>query len=237
MMGAFPPSGLILGRFVLFLGIGAAIAAGADCAADAHESPARGAGSGAAASGFRSAPAHVHRTRAGQCLRSVSASAGRRRADHRARRRAGAGDRQESRFIRFASLGAAAASVLVWLMFWGPGVFGYGTALLWGSYSKDQPVKPFYSITVQPGSKTIRRKIGSADHARSLSGFTSSHANVCVQYASSSKWEEAPMEPQSGSAGFRLPAGGRAGRSCSITWKRAGSSPTPSSCTRSICPP
>ena len=79
-------------------------------------------------------------------------------------------------------------------MFWGPGVFGYGTSLLWGSYPKDQPVKPFYSITVQPGSKTIRRK-SDRDHDRASQGFTAAHANVWVQYASSSKWEEAPMQP------------------------------------------
>ena len=104
-------------------------------------------------------------------------------------------------FIRFASLGAVAASVLVWLMFWGPGVFGYGASLLWGSYSKDQPVKPFYSITVQPGSRTIRRKSDQQITA-TISGFTTARANVWVQYASSSKWEEAPMEPVSGSSGF-----------------------------------
>ena len=91
--------------------------------------------------------------------------------------------------------------MLVWLMFWGPGVFGYGTSLLWGSYSKDQPIKPFYSINVQPGSKTIRRKSDQQISA-TLGGFTSAHANVWVQYASASKWEEAPMEPLSGNAGF-----------------------------------
>ena len=60
---------------------------------------------------------------------------------------------ESGRIIRFASLAAAAASVLVWLMFWGPGVFGYGTALLWGSYPKDSTVKPFYSITVSPARR------------------------------------------------------------------------------------
>src|SRR5579883_2443877 len=40
--------------------------------------------------------------------------------------------------IRFVSVAAAAASALVWLMFWGPGVFGYGTSLLWGSLPKEQ---------------------------------------------------------------------------------------------------
>ncbi len=61
MMSAFPSYGLILGRFVLFLGIGGAIAAALGDPADAHEPPARGAGGGAAASRIRSASADVYR--------------------------------------------------------------------------------------------------------------------------------------------------------------------------------
>ena len=40
------------------------------------------------------------------------------------------------RIIRFASLAAASASVLIWLMFWGPGVFGYGTGAALGQLSE-----------------------------------------------------------------------------------------------------
>ena len=86
-------------------------------------------------------------------------------------------------------------------MFWGPGILGYGTALLWGSYSKDSPTKAYYSIAVQPGSKTIRRRSDQEITAR-LSGFSAAHANVWVQYAGSAKFEQAAMEPQSGSADF-----------------------------------
>ncbi|MGD1070335.1 MAG: hypothetical protein ABSB15_09350 [Bryobacteraceae bacterium] len=107
---------------------------------------------------------------------------------------------ENSRIIRFASLAAAAAGVLVWLMFWGPGVLGTGTALLWGSYPKDAS-KAIYSVTVEPGTKTIRRKTDQLISAH-LNGFTSSKASLFVRYASSAKWEEALMEPLKGGSGF-----------------------------------
>ena len=70
----------------------------------------------------------------------------------------------KARFIRFASLGAAAASVLVYLMFWGPGVFGYGTSLLWGSYSKDQAVQAFLQHHRAAGFEDDSPQVGSAGH-------------------------------------------------------------------------
>src|SRR5579862_1916082 len=197
---AFPPSGLIFGRFVLFLGIG-----------------------GAAAAALIVPLMRMNRRRAAQEVEVRHPGFDQRLLTFTERSKENASDPflpllaedalviargaepeqliDKNLFIRFASLGAVAASVLVWLMFWGPGVFGYGASLLWGSYSKDQPVKPYYSITVEPGSKTIRRKSDQQITA-TLSGFTTAHANVWVQYASSSKWEEAPMEPLSGNAGF-----------------------------------
>ena len=84
---------------------------------------------------------------------------------------------ESGRFIRFASIAAAAASVLVYLMFWGPGVLGTGTALLWGSYPKDAASKAVYSISVDPGTKTIRRKSDQLISAQ-LSGFTASKASL-----------------------------------------------------------
>ncbi|NDJ11735.1 MAG: hypothetical protein EBY17_11170, partial [Acidobacteriia bacterium] len=105
-----------------------------------------------------------------------------------------------SLIFRFASGAAVAAGVLAWLMFWGPGVMGHGTQLLWGSYPKDA-AKPLYSITVEPGSKTIRRRTDVIVSAQ-LNGFTAAKASVFVKYASSGKWEEAPMESQKGGAGY-----------------------------------
>src|SRR5580704_18191380 len=200
MWSAFTPSGLILGRFVLFLGIGGAIAA------------------------MLVIPLmRMNRGRAAREVEQRHPGFDQRLLTFTERSRDNAADPflpllaedaliiargaepeqliDKNLFIRFAGLGAAAASVLVCLMFWGPGVFGYGTSLLWGSYSKDQPVKPFYSITVQPGSKTIRRKSDQMVSA-SLTGFSSAHANLWVQWANSSKWEETPMQPQSSGPGF-----------------------------------
>jgi hypothetical protein len=78
MAAAFSPSSLLLGRFVLFLGIGAAIALtlvvplmrmnrrrAAQEGEDKHP-------------GFRSAPAHLHRETSRQLIRSVPAAARRR---------------------------------------------------------------------------------------------------------------------------------------------------------------
>src|SRR5580700_10444177 len=194
MLAAFSPSGLILGRFVLFIGIGAAIAAGLVVPL-----------------------MRLNRRRAAQEVENRRPGFDQRLLTFTERSRHNADDPflpllaedaliiareaepeqliTKNVFIRFASLGAAAASVLVWLMFWGPGVFGYGTSLLWGSYPKDQASKPFYSISVQPGNKTVRRKSDVMIDAK-LSGFLASHANVFVQYASSAKWEEAPMQPE-----------------------------------------
>src|ERR1700733_14463927 len=178
MWSAFTPSGLILGRFVLFLGVGGPIAA------------------------MLVVPLmRMNPRRAAQLVEQQHPGFDQRLLTFTERSRDNASDPflpllaedtliaargaepeqviEKARFIRFAGLGAAAASVLVWLMFWGPGVFGYGTSLLWGSYSKDQPIKPFYSITVQPGSKTIRRKSDQQISA-TLGGFTSAHANVWV---------------------------------------------------------
>ena len=156
-MSAFPSYGLILGRFVLFLGIGGAIAA-------ALVIPLM----------------RMNRRRAAQEVEQRHPGFDQRLLTFTERSRENAADPflpllaedalviardaepehviAKSRFIRFASIAAASASVLVYLMFWGPGVLHYGTALLWGSYSKDTLVKPFYSIDVQPGSKTIRRR-------------------------------------------------------------------------------
>src|ERR1019366_1816610 len=142
---AFAPAGLLLGRFVLFLGIGGAIAVG-----------------------LLVPLMRMNRRRAAQEVEHRHPGFDQRLLTFTERSRDNASDPflpllaedalviardaepeqviDKARFIRFASLGAAAASLLVYLMFWGPGVMGYGTALLWGSYSKDTPVKPFYSI-------------------------------------------------------------------------------------------
>src|SRR3984885_5569222 len=138
MLAAFSPSSLILGRFILFLGIGAVVAIGLVVPLMRLNR--------------RGAAQEVEQRHPGFDQRLLTFT-------ERSRDNAsdpflpllaedalviarGAEPEQvidKARFIRFASRGAAAATVLVYLMFWGPGFFGYGPALLWGSYSKDQP--------------------------------------------------------------------------------------------------
>ena len=106
----------------------------------------------------------------------------------------------KSWLISFGSAAAVAVTVLLWLGISGPGFMGYGTALLWGGYPKEDR-KPIYSIRVDPGSRRIRRRSDQVINA-SLSGFTSNKVSVFARYASSTKWEEAPMQPQPHSSNY-----------------------------------
>ena len=210
MWSAFTPSGLILGRFVLFLGVGGAIAA------------------------MLVVPLmRMNRRRAAQLVEQQHPGFDQRLLTFTERSRDNASDPflpllaedallaargaepeqliNKNRFIRFASLGAVAASVLVWLMFWGPGVFGYGASLLWGSYSKDQPVKPFYSITVAAGFEDDPPQVRSADHRHSRG------IHYRPRQCLGAVRQLQQMGRSAHGAGqrqfrFRLPAGARAGR-------------------------
>ena len=134
---AFSPSSLLIGRFVLFLGIGAA-------AALALIVPLM-------RMSRRNAARNVEQKHPGFDQRLLTFT-------ERSRQNAAdpflpllAEDALEiaknaqpqqvvdnRRIISFATLAAGAAGLLMWLMFWGPGIFGYGTALLWGSTPKEQ---------------------------------------------------------------------------------------------------
>ena len=99
----------------------------------------------------------------------------------------------------FATSAGAAGAVLLWLILAGPGFLGYGSALLWAGPSKIGPSGGYYSITVEPGSKLIRRKSDQMISA-TLSGFQAPLVKLMARYKSSSKWEEAPMAPRNGTA-------------------------------------
>lgn len=103
--------------------------------------------------------------------------------------------------LTFASAGALAVGVLLWLGFSGLGFLGYGTKLLWGAIPRE--LQPFYEVLVQPGNHTIRRKSDQLVTAR-LRAFQSSQARVFAKFQSSSKWEEAQMSPQPGANGFEF---------------------------------
>lgn len=99
----------------------------------------------------------------------------------------------------FATSAGAAGAILLWLILAGPGFLGYGSALLWAGPSKIGPSGGYYSITVEPGNKLIRRKSDQMISA-TLSGFQAPLVKLMARYKSSSKWEEAPMAPRNGTA-------------------------------------
>ena len=104
--------------------------------------------------------------------------------------------------LSFASAGALAIAVLLWLALYGPGFLGYGTSLLWGAIPRNG-FQPFYDVQVQPGNHTIRRKSDQLVTAR-LRGFQTDRVRVLAKFQSSSKWEEASMSPQPGAGGFEF---------------------------------
>ncbi len=105
------------------------------------------------------------------------------------------------RILGFASAGAVALGMLLWLGVSGPGFLGYGTSLLWGAIPHE--LQPFYEVQVQPGNHTIRRKADQLITAR-LRAFQTNRVRVFAKYQSSSKWEEAAMTPQPGANGFEF---------------------------------
>jgi len=107
----------------------------------------------------------------------------------------------QKRILGFASAGALAVAVLLWLAISGVGFLGYGTKLLWGAIPRE--LQPFYEVQVQPGNHTVRRKSDQLVTAR-LRAFQTSHARVFAKFQSSSKWEEAQMSPQPGANGFEF---------------------------------
>ena len=104
--------------------------------------------------------------------------------------------------VSFGSVAAVAITVLLWLGISGPGFLGYGTALLWGGVPRADR-KPIYSIRVEPGTHRIRRRADQSVTA-TLNGFTASKVSVFAKYASSPKWEEAPMVSKSHSSDWEF---------------------------------
>ena len=101
----------------------------------------------------------------------------------------------------FSSVAVSALVVLLWLAS-GPGFLGYGTSLLWGGLPKGN-VKPFYSIQVDPGNRTIRKRTDQVVTAV-LMGFTAPSVRFVARYASASQWAQADMRPQGGASGYQF---------------------------------
>ena len=102
----------------------------------------------------------------------------------------------------FSSAAAVSALLLIWLGVAGPGFLGYGTALLWAGPSKGE-IKPFYSITVSPGDRTIRKRADQVIQA-TLFGFNAPKVRFFAKYASAPQWEQAEMRTEPGGSAYQF---------------------------------
>lgn len=102
----------------------------------------------------------------------------------------------------FSSAAAVAGVALMWLIFAGPGYFGYGAALLWGGTPKIGN-QPFYDILVTPGDQLVRRRADQLVTAQ-LVGFTPQMVKLKARYKGTTKWEEVAMLPTPGAASYEF---------------------------------
>src|ERR1035441_2062023 len=101
----------------------------------------------------------------------------------------------------FSSAAVAAALALIWLGST-PGFMGYGTSLLWAGLPKGVS-QPFYSIRVDPGNRTVRKRSDQLITA-TLTGFTAPKVRFFAKYASASQWEQAEMATEPGGAAYQF---------------------------------
>ena len=106
----------------------------------------------------------------------------------------------------FVSAAAASALLLIWLGVAGPGFLGYGTALLWAGPSKGE-LRPFYSIAVEPGNRTIRKRADVGVQA-TLLGFTAPKVRFFAKYSSAPQWEQAEMRTEPGGSAYQFSIAG-----------------------------
>ncbi len=102
----------------------------------------------------------------------------------------------------FATAAGAAGAALLWLILAGPGFLGYGSSLLWAGAPKAGG-PGFYDITVDPGSKLVRRR-SDQNITATLIGFQSPIVKLMARYKSSSKWEEARMLPRAAGSAYEF---------------------------------
>src|ERR1039457_6757694 len=101
----------------------------------------------------------------------------------------------------FSSAAVVAALALVWLA-GAPGFLGYGTSLLWAGLPKGVN-KPFYSILVDPGNRTVRKRSDQLITAH-LTGFSAPKVRFFAKYSSASQWEQAEMATEPGGTAYQF---------------------------------
>ena len=102
----------------------------------------------------------------------------------------------------FLGVGAASLCVLVWMILAGPGYLGHGAALLWAATPRNGSA-PFYDIQVTPGDVSVRRNADQIVTAQVI-GLQTDAVRLYARYESTSKWDQVPMRPQAGAAGFQF---------------------------------
>ena len=106
-----------------------------------------------------------------------------------------------NKLLALLGAGAVCAGVLVWMIAARPGFLGYGASLLWTGPRKDVP--PIYQIKVSPGDAAVRRNSDEMVTAQVI-GLETNKVSLFARYASASKWEAVPMQPQMDGSGFQF---------------------------------
>src|SRR5215470_5754210 len=102
----------------------------------------------------------------------------------------------------FSGAAVSAVALLVWLGTTS-GFLGYGTSLLWAGLPKGTSSKPFYSIQVTPGNRTVRKRSDQVINAH-LMGFSAPKVRFFAKYASASQWEQAEMAVEQGGTAYQF---------------------------------
>ncbi|MBI1956688.1 MAG: hypothetical protein HYS38_09870, partial [Acidobacteria bacterium] len=101
-------------------------------------------------------------------------------------------------------LGVALGSIglIVLLGFFGPGIFRYGTRVLWVGWAEAK-VAPLYQLQVSPGDLTVGRNADQEITAQPV-GFAPGTVRLFALYGESPSWESAPMIPEDKGGGFHF---------------------------------
>jgi hypothetical protein len=98
-------------------------------------------------------------------------------------------------------VGIASLGVLVWMILWGPGFLGYGSALLWMGGRGN--VAPMYDLRITPGDATVRKNADELVTALPI-GLQAGKVSLFARYANSAKWSEVAMQPQQNGNGYQF---------------------------------
>ncbi|HEY6466254.1 MAG TPA: hypothetical protein VIY69_09700, partial [Candidatus Acidoferrales bacterium] len=98
-------------------------------------------------------------------------------------------------------VGIASLGVLVWLVLWGPGFLGYGSALLWMGGRGN--VAPMYDLRITPGDATVRKNADELVTAVPI-GLQADKVSIFARYQNTTKWNEVAMKPEQNGTGYQF---------------------------------